>query len=140
MKSRKEERLSLESPHPPIVPPLPSTTAISHLSRKHNSNHHQTQTMSLNPEASDTVLKASYTAPNAQTNWERQLPNNPPNPSTQERTTFLSALRQKITDLQADINVFLTQKMQEDNALAGAAVNDTKEEENYGEEVAEDDA
>ncbi|KAK4644486.1 hypothetical protein QC762_305225 [Podospora pseudocomata] len=51
----------------------------------------------------------------------------------------LSQLRDSVHSLQATINKELTQRMEEDNARAGTAAVDKKEEENYGEEVVEED-
>lgn len=81
-------------------------------------------------------LKADYTAPEeAPKNFKQQLPTLSKEPSTEERTAYLTALRESITSVQDQINVFLTQKMEEDNQKAGAAAaQDAKEEEHYGEE------
>jgi hypothetical protein len=69
----------------------------------------------------------------------------PPNPTTKEKTSYLSELRANSKKLQADINAFLTAKMAEDKAreadttsTAKAKADDEREEENYGEEAAED--
>jgi hypothetical protein len=65
--------------------------------------------------------------------------------SVEKKTAYLSALRTNVVQLQADINTFLTQKMQEDYKAAGGnaqgktAAADQKEEEMYGEENPEDD-
>lgn len=61
--------------------------------------------------------------------------------STAEKTEYLSNLRQSVTKLQDEINTFLTEKMEEDKALAakaGLKVDEKKEEERYGEEDVED--
>ncbi|ORY18748.1 hypothetical protein BCR34DRAFT_595971 [Clohesyomyces aquaticus] len=42
-----------------------------------------------------------------------------------------------IKQLQADVNVFLTDKMDEDKAIGIAKAEEAKEEANYGEEVVE---
>ena len=81
-------------------------------------------------------LKAEYTAPNTSRNFEQTLPSC--NITTTEgKTEYLAALRGSAGKLQDEINTFLTAKMEEDKALAalaGAKVDDRKEEENYGEE------
>lgn len=86
-------------------------------------------------------LKAEYTAPgSAPESFKLPLSSCSRQPSTDERTAYLTSLRTSITDIQAQINVFLTQKMEEDNQKAGAAAaQDAKEEENYGEETVEED-
>ncbi|QDS73622.1 hypothetical protein FKW77_001975 [Venturia effusa] len=89
------------------------------------------------------TLSANYSAPaSEEKSFHQQLPICSQEPSPTERTAYLAALRASITGIQDQINVFLTQKMEEDNAKAGAAASaedDAKAEENYGEEVVEDD-
>lgn len=87
------------------------------------------------------TLKASYTAPSSEAkSFKQSLPACSTNPSTAERTSSLTALRTALGEAQDQINVFLTQKMDEDNTKAGAAqVDDAKFEETYGEEAAEED-
>lgn len=63
--------------------------------------------------------------------------------TTESKVAYLNKLRFTVVQLQGQVNDFLTQKMEDDKAIAskiGAAVDDKKEEENYGEELAEDDA
>jgi hypothetical protein len=61
-------------------------------------------------------------------------------PTTSERTAYLSALRATTKQLQADVNKFLTDKMEEDKAKSGTGKKqDELEEQNYGEEQAEED-
>ena len=45
--------------------------------------------------------------------------------TTQERTKYLSALRSSVIKLQNEVNVFLTQKMEEDKAARSPAENMT---------------
>ena len=84
---------------------------------------------------------AEYTAPeSASESFKQSLPACPREASTEKRTAYLTALRTSITDMQDQINVFLTKKMEEDNLKAGdKAAADAKEEENYGEETVEED-
>ena len=59
-------------------------------------------------------------------------------PSTNAKTEYLAALRSSTTQMQAQINHFLTQKMAEDstNTLRqDSARKEEQEEENYGEEA-----
>ncbi|KAK2865235.1 hypothetical protein FQN49_003784 [Arthroderma sp. PD_2] len=65
--------------------------------------------------------------------------------SPAERTAYLSELRGSIASLQADVNAFLTAKMEEDKqreaqesgGVAGTT-DEKKEEDNYGEEIVND--
>ena len=86
-------------------------------------------------------LTAHYTSPGCSAkHFIHSLPELSSNPSTADRTAYLSKLRAEAVELQSSINAFLTQKMEEDNAASGKpAVNDAKEEENYGEEAVEED-
>lgn len=66
--------------------------------------------------------------------------------SVATKKAYLSELRGLVTLVQAEVNVFLTERMEEDKQRAGAAgagkdaEQEAKEEENYGEENVEDDA
>ncbi|OCL03885.1 hypothetical protein AOQ84DRAFT_301913 [Glonium stellatum] len=88
-----------------------------------------------------TQVTAHYNSPGRNPkDFVHSLPELSSNPSTADRTAYLSKLRAEVVELQSSINVFLTQKMEEDNVASGkSAVDDVKEEENYGEEVVEDD-
>ncbi|OQE88900.1 hypothetical protein PENNAL_c0015G06887 [Penicillium nalgiovense] len=69
--------------------------------------------------ASNTSLSAVYTAPQATETFEHSL----------------------VPKLQDQINVLLTERMEEDKKMQGQlSAQEAKEEENYGEEVVEDDA
>lgn len=89
-------------------------------------------------------LKAQYTSPTG--SHEFNTPVAAPckdNPSTSERTKYLAELRANTKQLQADVNKFLTEKMEEDKARGdGSGTKDKKneeiEEQNYGEEQAAD--
>lgn len=87
-------------------------------------------------------LTAHYSAPSsASRSFSQTLPASSHTPSTEDRTTYLSALHESIGKMQDEVNAFLTQKMEEDKRAAGnaaATTEETKEEENYGEEVVED--
>lgn len=60
--------------------------------------------------------------------------------STKDRVEYLDKLRSSVTVLQEEVNAFLTKKMDEDKALSekDKKLDDKKEEENYGEEIADD--
>lgn len=65
--------------------------------------------------------------------------------SVATKKAYLSELRGLVTLVQAEVNVFLTERMEEDKQRAGGeatskdAEQEAKEEENYGEENVEDD-
>ena len=89
---------------------------------------------------SGTALQADYASPNVTRSFTHPLPP-ASNASTEEKTKYLSALRQSVVKLQEEVNGFLTTKMEEDKALAAGAgmkIDDKAEEENYGEEKVED--
>lgn len=97
-------------------------------------------------------LHAIYTSPQQPTphTFEHRLstsPNAADASSTAEKvrakTKYLAELRAKVTQLQSEVNTFLTQKMEEDKTAAdaqGTKVSEleVKEEENYGEEVVDE--
>ncbi|EEA22548.1 hypothetical protein TMatcc_001398 [Talaromyces marneffei ATCC 18224] len=64
--------------------------------------------------------------------------------SVAAKKAYLSELRGLVTLVQAEVNVFLTERMEEDKKSAGGATGkdaeqEAKDEENYGEENVEDD-
>ncbi|KAF2708519.1 hypothetical protein K504DRAFT_381361 [Pleomassaria siparia CBS 279.74] len=98
-------------------------------------------------------LTATYTSPESSSPHTISLPlpavsstttttTTTPPPTTDDRITHLAKLQTSIKSLQADLNAFLTEKMEEDKVVGLAKtgkVDDAKEEENYGEEVVEAD-
>ncbi|KAL9100573.1 MAG: hypothetical protein Q9163_004062 [Psora crenata] len=67
--------------------------------------------------------------------------NSASNQSTEQKTQYLSALHKSVVQLQDDINVFLTAKMEEDKAMTVGKegnVDEKNEEELYGEELVVD--
>lgn len=99
-----------------------------------------TMAQELEQQASTAILKAKYTAPDEAKSFAYQLPPASTR-STEEKTAYLSALRKSVTKMQDDINVFLTNKMEQDKAsasMAGSKVDERKEEETYGEENVDD--
>ena len=98
--------------------------------------------MASTDSQSEDPLIASYASPTGTKVFERNLPSLPPQFSTEQKTSYLSALRSSVVKLQEDVNTFLTTKMAEDKMNApqtAGKLDDKKEEENYGEEVVEDD-
>ena len=87
------------------------------------------------------TLQANYASPTESHQFELPLPRLSQEPSTQDKTAYLSNLRSTVVNLQEEVNVFLTKKMEEDKTLAlngSGKVDERKEEENYGEEVVEE--
>ncbi|KAM3452073.1 hypothetical protein MY3296_004810 [Beauveria thailandica] len=93
------------------------------------------------------TLTASYTSPtNEAFAITTPLPSSSSS-SSSDKTSHLGALRVAVADAQDTINKELTARMEEDKArdvsaagaVAAAAIDDAKEEENYGEEVQEGD-
>jgi len=81
-------------------------------------------------------LVASYQGPTDSKHFSKPLPPSTSSLTPEACTAALMALGESVSTLQAEINAFLTQKMELDNAAAGnASVKDAKDEENYGEEV-----
>lgn len=97
------------------------------------------------------LLSATYASPtNAPFIHTQKIPT-PPSTGISDRTAYLGALRKATTAMQEQINKELTARMEEDRAVAAAgtngsskenekAVDESKEENNYGEEVAEEDS
>ncbi|RAL08567.1 uncharacterized protein BO97DRAFT_353665 [Aspergillus homomorphus CBS 101889] len=99
-----------------------------------------------------TQLRAVYSAPQQQSRTFEQpiaapLPSSAGSSSSDNvkaKVTYLAELRKQVPTLQNEINVFLTEKMEEDKKAADAqgrqlSEKEAKEEENYGEEVVEED-
>ena len=90
-----------------------------------------------------TKLTADYVAPSGIHKFSQELPSASANNVT-DKTAYLSALRSKNTELQGEINAFLTKKMEEDVQAAEGrptkrSKNEEREEEMYGEEDPEAD-
>lgn len=89
------------------------------------------------------LLSATYHSPtNEPFTHTTKLPA-PPTSKTTDRTTYLAALRKATAEMQDTINKELTSRMEEDKAREGTAkakaIDEAKEEDNYGEEVVEED-
>lgn len=96
------------------------------------------------------ILSATYQSPtNEPFEHVQKLPA-PATTKTTDRTAYLAALRTATAEMQAAINKELTSRMEEDKAreaasngtskVNGAKVDEATEEDNYGEEVAEEEA
>ncbi|CAI7674618.1 unnamed protein product [Penicillium palitans] len=84
--------------------------------------------------ASNTSLNAVYTAPQSTETFEHVISTT--TGTLADKQAHLSALQSL-----DQINVFLTERMEEDKKVQGQiSAQEAKEEENYGEEVVEDDA
>lgn len=93
------------------------------------------------------TLSASYRSPNNPSFTHTHHIPTPPTDKVSDRTSYLSSLRKATAKLQEDINKELTSRMEEDKALEASTngslktetvVDEAKEEDNYGEEVAEE--
>ncbi|KAF1917127.1 hypothetical protein BDU57DRAFT_539327 [Ampelomyces quisqualis] len=84
-----------------------------------------------------TAQYASDTAPHKP--FTRTLPALPDPPAARERVAYLAALQPALRALQADLNAFLTQRMEHDRAAGASKADDAKAEETYGEEVVDED-
>ncbi|KAK5719827.1 hypothetical protein LTR17_015116 [Elasticomyces elasticus] len=90
-------------------------------------------------------LSAAYASPTASQTFTASLPSLPSDPKTQsvaEKTAYLSALRAGATQIQAEINAVLTQRMEDDKMTEAAGklkLQEDKAEEMYGEEEGEED-
>lgn len=89
-------------------------------------------------------LTGSYSSPTNAPFTTTQVLQAPPsgtiNPTVPDKTKYLSDLRKAVATMQDQVNKELTQRMEEDKAKEAGkngkpAVDDAKEEENYGEEV-----
>lgn len=101
------------------------------------------------PTPQHQVLSATYASPsNAPFTRAEKIPA-PPSDKPTDRTAYLSSLRKATAVMQAQINKELTARMEEDKAkeaeeLNGVSkakakgVDESKEEDNYGEEVPEE--
>ncbi len=110
-------------------------------------------------DAPKPTLTATYTSPSSAKTFTHPISAPLPSPETptavQDKVTYLSELRTSTKQLQEEINVFLTQKMEQDKAAAGVAgmeegpeeggkkkdegkSKDELMEEKYGEEEGED--
>lgn len=97
-------------------------------------------------QQSNPSLRAKYTSPsNEAFSVDKPLPAAPSSTDVTAKTEYLSALRAAVTSTQEQVNKELTARVEEDKARAApsdakkAAVDEEKEEENYGEEVQEED-
>ncbi|KAH7399113.1 hypothetical protein DE146DRAFT_613525 [Phaeosphaeria sp. MPI-PUGE-AT-0046c] len=86
-------------------------------------------------------LTATYTPPapaGPPHTFSVDLPALPPQPSTQERIAYLDKLQSSLKSVQADVNAFLTERMDQDRVAGGSKRDDAKDEETYGEEIVDD--
>ncbi|KAJ5610158.1 hypothetical protein N7510_006877 [Penicillium lagena] len=87
-------------------------------------------------------LDAVYKGPQGNRTFQHPIPLDPTSDTATTKKTHLAALQSLVPKLQDEINVFLTERMEEEKKAQGQVVSEkeAKEEENYGEEVVEDDA
>ena len=86
-------------------------------------------------------LQAVYTAPDATKVFTHEIPADSSADAFAKKQSHLQALQCLVPKLQEEVNVFLTERMEEDRKAQGAvSEQEAREEENYGEEVIEEDA
>jgi hypothetical protein len=87
-------------------------------------------------------LEAVYKSTQRNRNFQHPIPLDPTSDTATTKKTHLAALQSLVPKLQDEINVFLTERMEEEKKAQGQVISEeeAKEEENYGEEVVEDDA
>ena len=85
-----------------------------------------------------TSVSAIYAAPKATHAFHHHVAPLPALDNVNAKTAYLAQLSQSARNLQNDINVFLTERMEEDKKSAAVSEKEVKEEENYGEENVED--
>ncbi|KAJ5864154.1 uncharacterized protein N7529_006070 [Penicillium soppii] len=81
-------------------------------------------------------LSAAYTAPDANKTFEHEIPST--TGTLAAKQAHLTALQAQVPKLQDEINVFLTERMEEDKKAGQISAQEAKEEANYGEEVVEE--
>ncbi|KAG6006016.1 hypothetical protein E4U21_007442 [Claviceps maximensis] len=101
----------------------------------------------MSSESKQSLLTATYTSPdNDPFTIAKSIDALPPSAPTEDKTTYLEALRNAVSETQQQINRELTARMDEDAARGSATkrqagqlrTDEDKEEENYGEEVQEE--
>jgi len=88
--------------------------------------------------ASSLTLQAVYSAPGAKQTFQHAIPAVSDADQFTAKQAHLAALQSLVPQLQDQINVFLTARMEEDKGKISEK--EAMEEANYGEEVVEDDA
>lgn len=84
-------------------------------------------------------VNVSYTAPDTTKSFQHSIPATATVDSLAAKQAHLSALQALVPQLQDEINVYLTARMEEDNKAKGQlSEKEAKEEDYYGEEVVED--
>lgn len=92
----------------------------------------------LNGNSGSLALSATYTSSgNEPFTVTSPLTNSSTTLTTESRTTYLRSLRVAALSVQNSVNKELTARMEQDNAKSQQP-NDSKDEENYGEEAQED--
>ena len=87
------------------------------------------------------ALRAEYQCHGDSASFTEDIAPLPTHHSTDAKTKYISSLRASVTKLQADVNSFLTRKMEKEkvNSISDVKpVNDEKAEQDYGEEIVDD--
>jgi hypothetical protein len=89
------------------------------------------------------TFKADYSSPQTTKAFAHDIPSVEANATPTDISSNIAQIRNEAKKLQEEINTFLTAQMEEDKAktAGGKSTNDkeSKEEENYGEEVVDED-
>ncbi|KAH8705967.1 hypothetical protein BGW36DRAFT_422491 [Talaromyces proteolyticus] len=97
------------------------------------------------PTSDKPIISASYSSPHPPTAQVYQHELAAPlrkGQSVAEKKAYLAELRGLVALVQGEVNIFLTERMEEDKKAAGGTKDvelEAKEEQNYGEENVEDD-
>lgn len=84
-------------------------------------------------------LRGSYNTPTASHGFSKTLAPLPAAPSTKDTTAYLGSLRKAAAQMQTEVNAFLTSKMEQDKqSPSNSKVDESKEEQYYGEEHDDD--
>lgn len=84
-------------------------------------------------------LTAHYTSPTNSQTFSFDLPSAPsPDSNVADKTAYLSSLRKNVSDMQAQVNSYLTARMEQDKRAEGQKAageeQEKREEDMYGEE------
>jgi len=92
----------------------------------------------INQHTSTPALTAQYEELGPSKTFEIPLASIPTDHSVEQKTIYLASLREAVNNLREQLNVFLTEKMAQETTNGASGVNDTIEEDNYGEDIVEE--
>lgn len=95
----------------------------------------------MTQDKNGTKLSATYTSPSDSKTFSTPLDSAvDATSSTSDKTSYLKDLRTKVTQLQTDVNAFLTARMQQEQASGKSTDAEARLEDMYGEEDPENEA